>query len=85
MYVYIQCNDLVIINCCLTFNDDGVIRFIDATADRADGEKEKMNGRGKENCKMGKSGHSRRHVTLAATRLNFITLDALFLFHDCER
>ena len=43
-------NVLVMINYCLTFNDDGVIRFVYATADRADGEKEKMNGRGKENC-----------------------------------
>ena len=44
-------------NC--TFNDDGVVRFVDAAADRRDGEKENTNDRGEENRKIAKSGHSR--------------------------
>jgi hypothetical protein len=49
----------------LTFDDDGVIRFVDPTADREDGEKKKMKGRQEENCKTRKSEHSRRHVESA--------------------
>lgn len=44
----------------ITFDDDSIVRSIDATADWADGEKEKMNSRGEENRKTRKSGHSLR-------------------------
>jgi hypothetical protein len=47
----------------LTFDDDGVIRFVDAAADWADGQNKKMNGRGEEKRKVKKSGHFRRHVS----------------------
>ena len=69
---------------CLTFDDDGVNRFIDATADRADGEKKKMNGRGKEKWKMKKSGHFRRHVS--PEHVWIVVYSApLFLFRECGR
>ncbi len=41
-----------------TFDDDGIVRSINAAADRADGEKEKMNGREGEKCQMLESWHS---------------------------
>ena len=39
-----------------TFDDDGVIRFVDAAADRADGQNKKPNGHGEEKRKMKKTG-----------------------------
>ena len=35
---------------CSTFNEDGVICFVDAAVDWADGEKKKMNSCKVENC-----------------------------------
>jgi hypothetical protein len=64
----------------LTFDDDGVIRFVDAAADRADGKNKKMNGRGEEKRKMSKSGHSRRRVKESGARLNLLREPRSFYF-----